>query len=254
MRCKNCSERVAIHDLWCLKCGHRTSIISKDLSVIESLNFSWRKYKLDKGKNLPVGIWGSLLSVIPALLLIIGFYFFSQESYSWIVVVIRNIIWLLFIPMLFIPFNSVCKKEGYHLTVKDYFSGFSLYPKYLFLSLLNVIYYLLIYYLCKGDPILNLVWLVLVLYWIPIILPVPILMERYNLSVINAIVLSYKKASDLRWNLFLLAIMVFLSLILSVVMLLIPLTIILPFSWYAIRDYVDKLIEYEVFNDGLKNE
>lgn len=249
MRCTHCNEKLANHDLWCVSCGKRTEVLNTSLAATKSLNASWKEYKKFKGPNFPVGIWSVLLGALPFALI---FWFLSYgmpELPTWQIMLIRNLIWLVFIPVLLVPFKAVCNKDGYQITVKDYFASYASYPRYLLLSLLSVVYYLVIHYVCKGDPILNLVWLVLVLYWIAIVIPVPVLMERYKINAFAAIEFSYKKAGDLRWNIFLIGIFLFLANILAGLLLLIGMAVIIPFSWFAIRDYTDKMIGYEVFDN-----
>jgi hypothetical protein len=73
-------------------------------------------------------------------------------------------------------------------------------------------------------------------------------MERYQINSLKALALSYRRAGDVRWNLFLLVVILFVINILALLFLFIGLIITLPYTWYAIRDYVDKMIEFEVFN------
>jgi len=249
MRCPHCNEKIASHDLWCIKCCRRTNIISKDLSALNSLKVSWVKYKKVKGSNLPVGILASLTGIIPLLVILWILNYTLPVVPKWQFMAISSIVWLFFLPVIIVPLSAVCKKDNYHLDVKDFFSSFTRYMKYFSLMLITVIYYIIIFYVCTGDPILNLVWLVLILYWISIIIPVPIIMERFKCNAFKAIALSYKHAGDLRWNIFLMGIVLTLANVLAAVLLVVGLSITIPFSWFAIRDYVDKMIEYEIFAD-----
>lgn len=249
MRCTHCNEKLANHDLWCVNCGKRTEVLNTNLSATKNLNESWKKYKTVKGQNLPVGIWSVLIGALPFAVILWFMNYGLPELPLWQTIMIKNLVWLLFIPLLLVPFKSVCRKEGCQISVKEYFASLSAYPRYLLLTLISIMFYLVIYYVCKGDPILHLVWLVLVLYWIAIVIPVPVLMERYKLNAFSAVKMSYKKAGDLRWNIFLLGIILSLANVLAGFLLLIGLAVIIPFSWFAIRDYVDKMIEYEVFEN-----
>jgi len=248
MRCLHCNEKLAIHDLWCINCGKRTSVLSKDLSALNSLNDSWKKYKKIKGKNFPMGIWASLLGILPMFILIFILNFTLSEMPKWQIMILSNVVWLIFIPILLVPFQAVCKKDGYHISVQEYFASFSRYFHYLMFSLSSVGFYLIIFFICKGDPILNLVWLVLVFYWIAIVFPVPVLMERFNINSLQAIKLAYKHAGDIRWNMFLMAIVLVITNILALAFFVIGLIISVPFTFFAIRDYVDKLIEFDIFD------
>jgi len=247
MRCSHCNEKTASHDLWCVKCGKYTEVISQDLSAKKSLNSSWNKYKTFRGSNLPAGILAALTGMIPLCILIWLQNYTLLALPTWQMVVLSNIVWLFFIPVMLVPFSAVCRKDDYEIGVRDFFASFKSYFKYFMLSLVSVLFYLIIFYLCKGDPILNIVWLVLVVYWIAIVLPLPILMERYEINALKALKIAYKQAGDVRWNIFLMAIILVIANILATLLFVIGLAITLPFTWFAIRDYVDKLIEYEVF-------
>ncbi|MFO7660240.1 MAG: hypothetical protein R6V77_04945 [Candidatus Cloacimonadaceae bacterium] len=164
----------------------------------------------------------------------------------WPFLALHTVIWTIFLPVMFVPFRAVCKSDSYKIDVRDYFSSFKSYFRYLMFSLISVLFYLAIFLICQGDPILNLVWLVLVLYWVAIVLPVPVIMERFNLNAFKAVKLSYKYLGDLRWNVFLMALILTVANFLAILLLVIGLAVVLPFTWFAIRDYVDKLIENEV--------
>lgn len=248
MRCPHCNEKTAVHDLWCVKCGKHTELITKELSATKSLNSSWTKYKAVRGRNLPVGILAALTGFIPVYILIWLQNYAMLDLPKWQLMTLSNVVWLFFIPILLVPFKAVCRKDNNEIDVKEFLASFKSYFSYFLLSLSSVVFYLVIFYLCKGDPILNLVWLVLVIYWIAIIIPVPVLMERYNLNAFKAIKFAYKQAGDVRWNLFLMAILLVVTNILATLLLVVGLAVTIPYTWFAIRDYIDKLIEFEVFD------
>ncbi len=252
MRCSRCNEKLAVHDLWCIKCGKNTEVLKNELSATKSLNKTWQNYKPLKGVNMPVGIWATMTGALPLFLILWITNFALTALPVWQLVLIRNLVWIFFLPILLVPFHAVCYKDGYTLNVSDFFSSFKFYPQYLILSLISIVYYLAIHYICIGDPILRLVWLVLVIYWITIVLPVPVLMERYGLNAWKAIKLSYKSAGDVRWNIFLMSLILLVANLLATLMFIVCLAVILPYSWFAIRDYVDTMIEYEVFDTKVK--
>jgi hypothetical protein len=238
MRCPHCNEKTAVHDIWCNKCNKQTDVLSNELSAIKSLRATWKNYTAIKGHNYPVGILTALTGWIPAIAIIWLLNFAFPELPKWQSILISNLVWLFFVPVLLLPFAMVSKKDDYVFSIKDLFASCGAYSKYLLFSLASVIFYLILFFVCKGDPILNLVWLVLVVYWLAIVFPVPILMERLKINTFTAIRLAYIKAGDVRWNIFRM-----------IIVLLVGLVITLPFTWMAIRDYTDKLIEYEVFSD-----
>jgi hypothetical protein len=52
-----------------------------------------------------------------------------------------------------------------------------------------------------------------------------------------------------RWQLFLLGLILVLMNFVATALVLVPLIIILPLSWFAVRDYVDLLLEYEIIRE-----
>lgn len=247
MRCKHCNEKVAEHDLWCVSCGKKTEVLDKDLSAINSLRSTWRNFNPNKGNNFAVGTWGAFTGILPMLIILFTFYFILPEMTLLNTILLYTITWTIFLPVLVIPVSAVCHKTGYQLCTTQFTSAFNKYFDYLLFSLISALFYIAIFFICKGDPILNLVWLVLVIYWVAIVYPLPVLMERYKINAWKALKLSYRFAGDIRWNIFLLGIVLALINILAIAFLFVGLIVTLPFTWYVIRDYVDKMIEFEVF-------
>jgi hypothetical protein len=252
MRCQNCNEKTAPHDLWCVKCGKRTDVLGNELSAVKSLANTWKIYKQSKGNNLPVGIIAALSGVIPLFLLLWLMNYTLPSMHLWQFIIIHTFVWTLFIPVLLVPFESVCKRDDMKIDIKSFFSAFKSYGQYVLFSFISAVFYVIIFFVCQGDPILNLVWFVLVLYWIAIVLPVPVIMQRYNLGAGKAIFMAYKNAGDVRWNIFLMAIILTLVNLLAVALFVVGLSVTIPFTWYAIRDYSDKLIEFEVFESKVE--
>jgi len=248
MKCKYCEAKTAIHDLWCVKCGKPTGVIKNELSAMASLKATWNSYTPYKGANAPVGILATLIGIIPLLLTYIFAHLILTGFPEWQSVLMTAGLWVFILPLALIPLDTVSRKADYRITVGDFFSSFRKYPLYWFFSLLISLFYVAIYFICKGDAILNLVWLVLVQYWVVIIMPVPIIMAQLGLSPLQAIARAYRKCGDVRWNIYLLLIVLTIVNALACLFLLVGLIITVPFTWFAIRDYTTKLIEYEIFD------
>jgi hypothetical protein len=248
MRCQNCNEKTAPHDLWCFNCGKRTDVLGNELSSVKSLVSTWKNYRQFRGINLPVGIIAALSGVLPLFLLLWLMNYTLPGLPLWQLLLMHAFVWTLFIPVLLVPFKAVCGNDDMKIDLKSFFSAFSSYGQYILFSFISVVFYVFIFFTCQGDPILNLVWLVLVLYWVAIVLPVPVLMQRYRLGAFKALIMAYKHTGDVRWNLFLMAIILTLINLLATVLFVVGLAVTVPFTWYAIRDFSDKLIEFEVFD------
>ena len=113
MRCPHCSEKVAIHDLWCIKCGKHTDLVSKDLSAVKSFKESWERYKTVRGRNMPVGIIAALTGFIPMYLIIWLMNYVLVDLPKWQHMLLSNVVWLVFLPVLLVPFQAVCRKDTY---------------------------------------------------------------------------------------------------------------------------------------------
>jgi hypothetical protein len=71
-------------------------------------------------------------------------------------------------------------------------------------------------------------------------------MEDRNLSFMAAFKLARRHFGVVRWNIYLMVLVLAMLNILATLVLLVPLAITIPFSWYAVRDYTRTLLEYEL--------
>lgn len=263
MRCKHCDARLAAHDFWCANCGKQTKVVTQDLSSWNSLTRTWSKYNPLKGLNIPAAAFPVLAGVLPCLALLFALNAFGRLNLSQnqatgsmlLNLFITSAGLSIFLPILLIPYKPACAEPGYTITLKDMLAGMRQYPRYLVLVLISVLFFVIIHLICFGlpqfssDPILRLVWIVLVNYFLAVFLPVPVLMQRLNLNSWQAAKLSYRKFHVVRWQLFLLGLILVLMNFVATALVLVPLIIILPLSWFAVRDYVDLLLEYEIIRE-----
>jgi len=260
MRCKNCDAPLAAHDFWCSNCGKQTQVVTNDLSSWTSLNRTLNKYLPAKGLNIPAAAFSIVAGMIPMAAVLAVMYFFGRLDFSQeqsTASLLLNLFIMavgmgVFFPFLLIPFPAVCRAEGHSLSFKDILGTLKHYPRQLVLSLLTVLWFVVIYLVCfglpsfGGDPILRLVWVVLVNYFWAVFLPVPILMERLGQKPFKAFKTAYRHFHVARWQLWRLSLILILLNLLGVALALIPLIFTLPLSWFAIRDYTDLLLEYEI--------
>jgi len=97
------------------------------------------------------------------------------------------------------------------------------------------------------DPVLHIVRLVMVLYWIAIVVPAPVLMVRKSLNPIKAIIVSYKAGKETRWQQFFLAIRIVLVNVLGAAIVGLGLLVTIPLSYLQLEKYYSKMEEYELF-------
>lgn len=266
MRCKHCDSRQAPHDFWCANCGKQTQVINQNLSAWASLKRTWNKYLPQKGVNIPAAGLAIVTGVVPIILILVALNAFDRlnltQTQDTKTLLINLFLMFggisLFVPMLLIPFKPVSEQKDHSLRLKDFASAMKHYPRYLGLSLIAAFYFLVIYLICFGlpkfssDPILRLVWIVLVNYFLAIFLPVPALMERLNLGPWKALKTSYKYFHVVRWQIYLLALILLTVNLLATGLVLALLVFTLPLSWFAVRDYTDLLLEYEIIRDYKK--
>lgn len=282
MRCKHCNGRLAVHDMWCVHCGRQTPIVTTELSTTRSMRDTWLAFKPSFSAGAPLGTFSVIFGAIPILVLLkllSSFLSFDTNTALGLLgdLLSKSLAASIFVPFLLIGFHAVCKWQDHQPEKFGFGSIITAYPRYFALTLLSAIYYTIIYVICFGlpkfgsDPILRLVWIVLAQYWVVLILPVSILMEEHNCSIIKSLRLSYRHFHVVRWNLYLMLLILvvingipmgvsalFFSnalvvmgaakyiLFLLALLVLAPMAYTLPYSWLAVRDYTNRLVEFEL--------
>lgn len=259
MRCKYCNAKLATHDIWCVECGRQTTVVKQDLASMRSLGNTYSSFKAHMSSAVPGSAFSLILGIIPLAVLIWVFSSiipFDNESVGGLLLglLIKSVSLSIFIPFVLIGFNAISLSETYTLSWQQIIAALNSYPRYLLFSLVSAAYYTVLFLICWGVPgfaslpILHLVWLVMVVYWVAIILPAPVLMERLGLSPWQAITKAYHHFHDVRWNIFLLALVLALLNAVAFLLLFVPMVVTLPLSLYAIRDYTNRLVEYELLD------
>lgn len=257
MRCPHCNHRLAIHDLWCPNCQRQSSLIKNELSALRSLRGSWANFKPNISLNVPLAAPAIIMGIIPLAILIWLFntslMLPSDTSIKLLInLFIKSALVSMFLPFTLIGFKATSALDGYQAGKPGLFIALKSYPKYLGFSILNCLYFVVIYLICFGfpgfgsDPILRLVWLVLANYWVALVLPIPTLMEDNALSFKDAFCLARRHFAVVRWNIYLMVLILGILNLVAGLALIVPLAITIPFSWYAIRDYTRTLLEYEL--------
>ncbi len=259
MRCNQCNARLGSHDLWCVNCGRQTPNVKQELSAIKSIRETWLNYEAYKTKNIPAAAISVLFGVLPLVLLIWLFNTVLAMEADSSMGLIKNMLikalgYSVFVPIIIVAFAGIARNEGYSLSVDIIKSAIKRYHIYFGVAAVSSLYYILIYLICFGlpnfgsDPILRLVWIVLANYWLAIIIPVPALAELKEISVLKALSLSYRHFHDVRWNLYLFALILLMINALALAFFVIGLVVTIPFSVFAIRDYTQKLIDFELLD------
>ncbi len=259
MRCSKCNAKLSPNDVWCLNCGRQTRLIKEELSALRSLARTWGHMSSGFSAYVPAGAVSIIFGVLPIVILIwlfsglLGYQDETTASYL-AELILKTLSVSLFLPFVMTPFSSIARinSSNYELGFKQAINSLGKYPRYLGVALISALFYILATIICYGlpdfgsDPILKLVWIVLMNYWLALSLPVPMIMERMRTSPWRAYRISYRCCHDVRWNLYLLGLILLLSNLLGTIPIVIGLTITLPVSWFTIRDYVDLLFAYGV--------
>ena len=257
MRCKKCNTRLGSHDLWCMSCGIQSPVVKTDLAALKSLKNTRKELKGKTSSMVPAMGFSIILGVIPiAILVWIFASFINNESNTigqlMINLSLKSVLISLFVPMLLLPFSVIGNQRDYSLKLKDLLINMKHYPKYLLFTLVNAVVLMVLYLICFGfpgfasDPILRLVWIVLINYWLAISLPAVMVMELRQVNPFKALKLSYQHFTDVRWNIYLLVLLMVIFNGLAFAFALFPLLFTLPITYFAFRDYVLKLEEYEL--------
>jgi len=262
MRCKYCNARLASHDLWCVDCGRQTSVVNSDLSALASLKETYRSFRSVASASVPGAAFAVIFGFLPiAVVLYLFNGIISLENGTvggtLLNLLAKSLSISIFVPFMLIAFQPICAHKDYKLSLKEMTSALKSYPKYLGFTLINALFFVLIYIICFGlpnfssHPILRLVWIVLVNYWIAISLPAAVLIPEIEVSPWKAIKLSYRHFHDVRWNIYLLGLVLGILLSISILLfflLLIPLVLCLALALFAVRDYIRKLISFELLD------
>jgi len=98
------------------------------------------------------------------------------------------------------------------------------------------------------DPILHLVRFILVIYWLAIIMPAPLLILKNGITPLKAVTVSYKAGSETRWQHFFLLLFLFLINLLALIPAGLGLFFTLPLSYRMIYHYYNKMADYKLFD------
>lgn len=211
MICKKCKAKCEENDIYCPACGHPTGIVKGQLSAIKFFFSEYSQNRQNFSRHIGYSFLVLLLGILPVSITIWFSYNTNFIESSLLRYFISNLAFLIFIPLILIPFSN--KKQFAQDSNKpaDFFSDLKSYGKYFVLTLIGILYLMFFKFICQGDAILNLVRLVMVIYGVAIILPVPYLLEDKEMKLIPAVKKAYHFAKHtVRWQYFFLSSLLFL--------------------------------------------
>ncbi len=235
-----CNTDLHPHQIYCHVCGEPTPALKTDLSAAQNFSQSWQTHKNKYPQKFGLGLLLTLVVYFPIAIIV----FLFRGNY-WM----TNLALLFIVPLAMIPFAQ--KND---LTIKKFLSCLKYYPHYWLFVLLAEIYFFILKVICTGylldimvDPVLHIVRLIMVLYGIACVIPVPLLIGEKNRFVVVAIFDSIKAGHETRWQQFFIVVQVFVINVIGVVCLAAGLLFTLPLSYQIIRNYYLKMDEYELF-------
>jgi hypothetical protein len=243
-----CNAVLDDHAIFCSVCGTTTEALQNELSARKVFKGQIKDYR-EKGMKFSVP--GILLMVL-TLVLFYSVFFLTAKMYY-----VTNLILLFLIPFMLIPFTFKWEDNRVEFSLSNYLSALRYYPLLWLFTLLNVVYYFLLKILCTGylltvatDPILHLVRLVLAIYWLAVIFPVPYIIINKKISLLRALKISYQAGAETRWqHFYLLLFVIFLNLV-AIIPLGFGLIFTLPFSYQVIYKYSANMDQFELFAEG----
>ena len=244
---KKCGNELSEHTIFCDVCGKPTNALSTGLSAKKGRIESWEEFKKVRAKSYPFGIF----MVLVFLPIFAAFLKFGNSNYF-----ISNLILLFVVPFLLIPFGFEQGFASRPFTIGEYFKNLKHYPKMWFLVLLNIIFFFVLKVLCTGfllgvatDPILHIVRFILVLHWITIMLPAPLVAIRKKINPIKALILCYKASTETRWQQFYIVLVIFFGNLLALMLAVFGMLATVPYAYVLTERYYEQMDEYVLFNE-----
>ena len=251
---QKCNYQLSEYDIFCPKCGTPTNALSTKLSAKMNIKEVWYKYSPQKGKYFAF----SIFMLFTAFLLIFLSYLLKEQVADLLhinVYFAENILYLFTIPLALIPFAS---KEDFiknPLKISSFIKNLKYYPLMWFFVLINILYFFLLKVICTGyllkmlvDPILHIVRFIMVLYWLVIVMPAPLLIVRKKVNPVSAIILSYKASAETRWQQFFILLYLFAINVIGLLLFVAGSIVTIPVAYILIEKYYFRMDEYHLFD------
>lgn len=246
---RKCGEKIPDDLIFCPTCGTHTGILQGKLSAKQNWSQTWQKFKQIKNKAYPFSIFYVICILLPILLIILH----TSDNY-WL----SNALLIIVVPLALVPVahQNYTKQPP---KIADYFQALKSYPYLLGFVFLNSLYFLILKIVCTGfllnivvDPILHIVRLILVLYWLSIVLPAPLIMLRKQTDPIRAILIAHRASKEIRWQLFFLLLYIGFINALGALALGLGLLVSIPLSFAVLEKYYQNLDEVGLVDTDLK--
>jgi hypothetical protein len=126
---------------------------------MQSFKRSWNAYKPFRGMNVPLAVPAIILGIIPIAIIVwilnTSVILATETALKLVLsLIIKSAILSIFIPFTIIGFSAVCSEPGYQAGKEKLAAALKSYPRYLGFSLMSCLYYMIIYLICFGSPVL----------------------------------------------------------------------------------------------------
>lgn len=247
MRCKHCNAQIDTKDLYCPKCRKKTQSIKENFTAWSLFKESYSEVKEKNSFSFSFNLTFAVITFL--FLAVLGTHnFFINYPNDIIRYVVENLIFLFFVPLLLVPFGvqNEIMEMGYNKDLRKYI--IKLLPKYYLFVLVNIFMFALFKFLCIGDPVLRLVRVILVLWWLAVLTPIPVLLNKYKQNIFKLTRLSIKGFEDLRWQMFTFVILIFLSNVIMIIPFFLGYLRYGTLNYVAVSKYVDKVEQHGIIN------
>ena len=254
MICRSCKKKLSEIDVYCEGCGLPTENFKEQFRVRKVIRQAYDSSKVDKES--------SMFSLIPVILAIVAFVYLIEnriltEMY-WVNYILLNAFMVFMIPLVIRQVSGI----RYQVSSIKYQASGNYLKLVIFMSTM-VLFFFFLKIICQGDPILNLVRMVLVCWSIAIVFPVPVLIDTRDESVFKSINRAFISGKYLRWHQFYLCFVLAVLLILlislafallsgvplfiALLLLMLPLPTFLRFSGHLMWTWFEKQDEFQLY-------
>ncbi len=250
MRCKHCNTQINNSDIYCPKCRKKTQSIKENFLIWRSFKESYEEMKDPKNYSFSFNLFFGLTTFVFLVLLSFHYFVFNYSN-DWLRYLIENAIYLVFVPVLLVPFGiqNVVMEIGYGKELNSYIV--KLLPKYLFFVFVNILIFALFKFVCIGDSVLRLIRVILVLWWLAVLLPMPVMLNKYSKGLYKLFRMSLRGFEDLRWQFVLGYILILAVNILMIIPVFLGYLRYGSLPYHAINKYVEKIDENDLLDDYL---
>ncbi|MCL2065043.1 MAG: hypothetical protein FWG98_11850 [Candidatus Cloacimonetes bacterium] len=273
MICNNCKKKLSPIDLYCINCGVPSEGYRQQFNIKTII-----KESIENSKNQQSSNNFYYIGVTIVLLLIIYLTHFQViSSMFWFNYLFINISMIFLSPLLLMPLASIytpvaplplkkdeSKSKTANLTEHKKLSDTKrYYPQLVLFVLILVLYFAVLKLICQGDPILNIVRFILVLWGLSIAFPVPFLIfsinnqkeenkEKISQQNCKNIFYLYKRGyyagKYLRWHQLTLCLVCGILNLLSILLILVPLPATINFTGNVMYIWHKKQEQFSLYN------